>query len=171
MLRCLLALLFSLVSNIVYILAMCIATFQPLSPPVVQLPEPHTALTAGRCRLSLELWKQIAGPWHIQTLLHGIPLEWTDSPPPFNRPFDSATSLQGRPKDLEACRATLQHYLDIGSVEPLADPSETAGVWSALFPVPKKGTDKVRGCIDPTTINPYLRYEHFKMEGLHTVQA
>ena len=29
----------------------------------------------------------------------------------------------------------------------------------------------MRGCIDLTTINPYLKYEHFKMEGLHTVQS
>ena len=72
---------------------------------------------------------------------------------------------------MEACGATLQHYLDIGSVQALADQTETAGVWSALFPVPKKNTDKVKGCIDLTTINPYLQYEHFKMEGLHTVQA
>ena len=64
---------------------------------------------------------------------------------------------------------TLQHYLAIGSVRPLQDQSDTRGVWSAFFPVPKKGTDKMRGCIDLTTINPYLKYEHFKMEGLHTV--
>ena len=37
--------------------------------------------------------------------------------------------------------------------------------------MPKSGTDKMRGCIDLTTINPYLKYEHFKMEGLHTVQS
>ena len=29
----------------------------------------------------------------------------------------------------------------------------------------------MRGCIDLNTINPYLQYEHFKMEGLHTIQA
>ena len=139
--------------------------------PSVTLPPPHTTKTAGRCRLSLDHWKKIVGPWHIKVLTHGIPLDWTDGPPQFTRPFDSAKSLTGRPTDLEACRKTLQHYLDIGSVQALPDQSSTDGVWSAFFPVPKKGTDKMRGCIDLNTINPYLQYEHFKMEGLHTIQA
>ena len=139
--------------------------------PQVQLPPSHTTPTAGRCKLSLDLWKRIAGPWHIQVLTHGIPLEWTNGPPPFNQPFDSARSLVGKPKELQSCRDTLQHYLAIGSVRPLQDQSDTRGVWSAFFPVPKKGTDKMRGCIDLTMINPFLKYEHFKMEGLHTVQA
>ena len=51
----------------------------------------------------------------------------------------------------------------------MQDLSDNRGVWSAFFPVPKKGTDKMRGCIDLTTINPYLKYEHFWMKGLHTV--
>ena len=140
-------------------------------PPSVILPAPHTTQTAGRCRLSLDHWKKIAGPWHIKVLTHGIPLDWTNGPPQFTRPFDSAKNLTGRPTDLEACRKTLQHYLDIGSIRALPDQSDTRGVWSAFFPVPKKGTDKVRGCIDLNTINPYLQYEHFKMEGLHTIQA
>ena len=79
--------------------------------------------------------------------------------------------MAGKPKELQSCRDTLQDYLAIGSVRPLADQSDTRGVWSAFFPVPKKGTDRMRGCIDLTTINPYLKYEHFKMEGLHTVQS
>ena len=61
-----------------------------------------------------------------------------------------------------ACSKTLQHYLDIRSVRRL--PPETSdGLWTTLFPVPKKGADKMRGCIDLTTINPCLKYEHFKI--------
>ena len=104
-------------------------------------------------------------------MARGILLEWTDSPPPFNTPFDSAKSFTGRPVDVKACRNLLRHHLDIGSVRPLADQNDACGVWSAFFSVPKKGTDKVRGCTDLNTINPYLRYEHFKTEGLHTVQV
>ena len=29
----------------------------------------------------------------------------------------------------------------------------------------------MRGCIGLTTINPFLKYEYFKMESLHTVQS
>ena len=109
--------------------------------PQVQLPAPHTTPTAGTCKLSLDLWNRIAGPWHLQVLTHGIPLEWTNGSSPFNQPFDWARPLVGKPKDLQSCRDTLQHYLAIGSVRPLKDQSGTLGVWPASFPVPKKGTD------------------------------
>ena len=49
--------------------------------------------------------------------------------------------------------------------------AEADGVWSTFFPVAKKGTVKLRGCIDLRTINPFLRYEHFKMEGTHTLAS
>ena len=68
-----------------------------------------------------------------------------------------------------ACTKTLQHYLAIGSVRPL--PADTTdGLWSTFFPVPKKGTDKMRGCVDLRCPNECIKYEHFKMEGLHTVR-
>ena len=39
-----------------------------------------------------------------------------------------------------------------------------------FLPVPKKGTDKMRGCVDLRKPNSCIQYEHFKMEGLHTMQ-
>ena len=143
-----------------------------MAGPTVSIPSQHQTLTAGRVTRFLSQWKRIgASPWHLQALLHGIPFEWEGDPPPYNTPFDSAASLIGRTADLEACRKTLQHYIDIGAVISLQDQTETAGVWSAFFPVPKKGTNKVRGCINRTTINPYLKYEHFWTEVPHTVQT
>ena len=57
----------------------------------------------------------------------------------------------------------------IGSVQEL--PLETFdGLWSTFLPVPKKRTGKMRGCVDLRKPNSYIRYEHFKMEGLHTIQ-
>ena len=56
----------------------------------------------------------------------------------------------------------LEHHLYI-AVCPLQDQSDNP-VSFAFFPVPKKGTDM-------TTINPYPKYEHAKMEGLYTMQA
>ena len=71
-------------------------------------------------------------------------------------------------KERASCTKTLQHYLAIGSVRPL--PADTQdGLWSTFFPVPKKGTDKMRGCVDLRSTNECIRYEHFKIEGLHTV--
>ena len=102
--------------------------------------------------------------------MQGIPLDFLDGQKPQpNRPYDSAARLQPRSSELEACSATLQHQLECGAVEEL--PADTTGgLWSTFFPVAKKNTTKVRGCLDLRPLNRHLRYEHFKMEGLHTVR-
>ena len=78
--------------------------------------------------------EKIAGPWHSKAIKEGIPLQWVGCPLPSNRPFDSATALHGRSKEFEGCSKTLQHYLEIGSVVPLKNQDDTAGVWSIFFP-------------------------------------
>ena len=102
--------------------------------------------------------------------MQGIPLDFQDGQkPPENRPYDSAARLSPRSPELEACTATLQHYLESAAVEELPADTE-GGLWSTFFPVAKKNTAKVRGCLDLRPLNRHLRYEHFKMEGLHTVR-
>ena len=50
-------------------------------------------------------------------------------------------------------------------------PADTEGGLQGKFvSVAKKNTAKVRGCLDLRPLNRHLRYEHFKMEGLHTVR-
>ena len=39
-----------------------------------------------------------------------------------------------------------------------------------VLPCEEKGTDKMRGCVDLRNSNSCIRYEHFKMEWLHTIQ-
>ena len=54
-----------------------------------------------------------------------------------------------------ACSATLGHYIKISSVkEP--PPETTDGLRSTFFPVPKKGTNKMRGCIDVRWPNQHI---------------
>ena len=102
--------------------------------------------------------------------MQGIPLDFQDGQkPPENRPYDSAARLLPRSRELEACTATLQHYLEPAAVEEL--PADTEGsLWRTFSPVAKKNTTKMRGCLDLRPLNSHLRYEHFKMEGLHTVR-
>ena len=96
-----------------------------------------------------------------------MPIDLT-SPPECNLPFDSATRYSVGSKERLACSTTLEHYLKIGSVEEL--PPETSdGLWSTVFPEPKKGTDKMRGFVDLRKPHSCIQYEHFKMEGLHTI--
>ena len=101
-------------------------------------------------------------PWHLQAL-DGVPIDW-EQPLPDNKPFDLAWRFKPDSKERVACSTILQHYLDIGSVRILS-PDTTDGHWSTFFPVPKKGTDKMRGCVDLRCTNECIRYEHFKLEG------
>ena len=95
-------------------------------------------------------------------------INWT-SPSKCNLPFDSATRYPVGHKERPACSATLEQYIKIGSVQKL--PWETSdGLWSTFLPVPKKGADKMRGCVDLRKSSSCIWYEHFKMEGLHTIQ-
>ena len=90
------------------------------------------------------------------------------SPPETTLPFDSTTRYPVGSQEQLACSATLEHYIKIGSVQEL--PPETSdGLWSTFFPVLKKGTDKMRGCIDLRRPDEHTWFEHFKMEGLHTI--
>ena len=136
----------------------------------VKVPAPHPEPVGGRLKSFQKRWTSLPGSaWHQRTL-QGIPLNFIDGTRPLdNTPFDSATRLQPGSPELEACRKTLQHYIDIGAVEELS--SETKdGLWSSFFPVAKKNTNKMRGCLDLRKLNAHLEYEHFKMEGLHTVR-
>ena len=60
--------------------------------------------------------------------------------------------------------------LEVMLIDWTSPPETSDGLWSTFFPVPKKGTDKMQGCVDLRKRNSCIRYEHFKMEGLHTIQ-
>ena len=137
----------------------------------VSVPSPHKLPVGGRLEHFTEAWTSLPGAtqWHKQAM-QGIPLAFQDDQrPPENRPYDSAARLPPRSAELEACSATLQHYLEAAAVEELPADTE-GGLWSTFFPVAKKNTTKMRGCLDLRPLNRHLRYEHFKMEGLHTVR-
>ena len=124
----------------------------------------------GRCNLFKKVWGDTLklSPWHLK-VLEAMPIHWI-SPPETNLPFDCATRYPVGSEERLACSATLEHYLKIGSVQEL--PLETSdGLWSTFFPVPKKGTDKMRGRVDLRKPNSQIQYEHFEMEGLRTVQS
>ena len=137
----------------------------------VSVPPPHDIPVGGRLEHFQKRWTSLPGAtqWHMKAM-QGIPLDFLDGQKPQpNRPYDSAARLQPRSSELEACSATLQHQLECGAVEELPAHT-TGGLWSTFFPVAKKNTTKVRGCLDLRPLNRHLRYEHFKMEGLHTVR-
>ena len=137
--------------------------------PQVVAPPPHLSLVTSRCHPLKQVWREKLklSTWHVKAL-QAMPIEWI-SPLEANLPFDSAARYPVGSKERLACSATLEHYIKIGSIEEL--PPETSdGPWWTFFPVLKKGTDKMQGCIDLCRTNKHIEYEHFKMEGLHTIQ-
>ena len=138
------------------------------APFHVQFPAPHEQLTGGRLSHFHEDWSRISGTWHDRILCQGILLEFLNGQPPAeNRPFDSTRDLIGQPASSKHPGRTLKYYLEIGAVVRISD-NQVSGVWSTFFPVPKKNTTKVWGCIDLRPLNCHLVYRHFKMEGAHT---
>ena len=92
-----------------------------------------------------------------------MPIDWI-SPPETNLPFDSATRYLASSTERLACSGTLEHYLKIGSVQEL--PPETSdGLSSTFFSVPKKGTNKMRGCVHLCKLNNCIRYEQVLQDG------
>ena len=82
--------------------------------------------------------------------------------------FDFVTRYGVSSKERLVCLTTLEHCIKIGSLQEL--PIETSHVpWSTFFPVPKKGTEKMRGCIDLRRPK-HIVHEHFEMEGLYTIR-
>jgi hypothetical protein len=70
-------------------------------------------------------------------------------------------------------RAEIDKLCRLGSVLAIAEerlPSLSQSVVSTLFGVPKRCLDEIRPVINLKTINPYVKYTHFKMEGLRTVK-
>ena len=80
--------------------------------------------------------------------MQGIPLDFMDGQRPSeNLPFDSAARLSPRSAELEACTATLQHYLELAAVEELPADTE-GGLCSTFFPVAKKNTTKTTTLVE-----------------------
>ena len=119
------------------------------------VPPPYSMPVTGRCNLFKKVWRDTLklSPWHLKAL-EAMPIDWI-SPPETNCPFNSATRYPVGSKERLACSATLEHYLKIGSVQEL--PPETSdGLWSTFFPILKKGTDKMRGCVDLRKPNSHI---------------
>ena len=115
-----------------------------------------------------KLWSTITRDrWVLRTVRDGISLDLIDTPQ-CNEPFDSAHSLTGRPAQLQACQETVQSYLAKDIIEPVFDSSP--GLYAAFFGVPKKDSPELTGCWDGRVLNEYIRYEHFKMEGVQTLK-
>jgi hypothetical protein len=66
-------------------------------------------------------------------------------------------------------RDTVAKYFGLGIIEMVESPlSEDTGIYHPFICVLNKA--EARGCLSATRLNEYIPYNHFKLEGLHTVR-
>ena len=120
-------------------------------------------ILAGRTALHLRNWEKITSdPWVLEAV-SGYRLELISSPSRNTIPI-TATQQDMELKISEEIKAMTAK----GAIRPVANPS-TQGFFSRIFLVPKKDGGS-RPVINLRPLNQYIKYQHFKMEGMHVVQ-
>jgi len=125
---------------------------------------PNTVF-AGKITLFLSNWKAITKDhWVLQTVSEGyhIPLRATPVQmiPPYNPHYSE--------REQTLLKEELEALLTKQAVQRV--PTSQKGFYSNMFMVPKKDGGQ-RPVINLKALNTYVKTEHFKMEGLHTVKA
>ncbi|XP_044159551.1 uncharacterized protein LOC122944893 [Bufo gargarizans] len=117
----------------------------------------------GRLRHFLHAWDRITSdPWVLATV-RGFRIELIDTPtclPPC-RPREFS------PESRRLIDTELWSLVEKGAIERAPDPR--GGVVTDIFLVEKKG-GQFRPVINLKSLNVYVRYRHFKMEGIHLLR-
>jgi hypothetical protein len=128
---------------------------------------------AGRLCMYTDKWLQLAGgQWAHNFIKHGWQLRgcskhviYTLSHPQKPLPTEHHYSDFER----QVRRDTVEKYAKLGIIEQVPEPLHAdGGIYHQFICVLNK--EEARGCLSCTSINEYIPYTHFKMEGLHTVR-
>ena len=119
---------------------------------------------AGRTQYHMDNWKRVTqDPWVLH-IAEGYELEFESPPYQSCQPVTMASGNQA---------ALIQEEVNalVKKEAIIRIPSEEAreGFFSTLFLVPKK-EGQFRPVINLRPLNRFLRYHHFKMEGIHLLQ-
>ncbi len=124
---------------------------------------------AGRLSRHSDAWFKLSrNQWALSTVKEGLLVD-------FHRPPKQRWIPRQWAEHIESEAVLIQRELDsliaMGAVEevPFRKPGRRV-FYSALFTVAKKGTDRRRPVLNLKPLNKFVRYEHFKMEGLHTIR-
>jgi len=126
----------------------------------------HSSQTfAGRISLFKLNWKALTQEsWVIQTVTEGYHIPLTSVPNQYHHPSNPHLSSE----DIAVLEEETQSLLQKQAISQIPAPAE--GFYSNMFIVPKKDGGQ-RPVINLKHLNKYVKSEHFKMEGLHTVKA
>ncbi|XP_065177287.1 uncharacterized protein LOC135807202 [Sycon ciliatum] len=126
----------------------------PLVPPLPQIP------VAGRLRHFVQAWSAITSdPWVLDAV-RGLKLDLVADP---------AQRTEPRELSLEedralAVRLEVDELMLKGAVTRVQECAHQ--FVSQIFTIPKKDSGKERPVVNLKALNGFVRYEHFKMEGL-----
>ena len=123
------------------------------------------ASPTGRLKLLQCNWELIMrDPWVLASI-QGDKLELVEMPTQGTAPENFHLS-----QELERNMAEeLSKLLEKGAITPVAQPYPTDSFVSRMFLVPKKDGSH-RPIIDLRELNRFIRWEHFKMEGIHLLK-
>jgi len=137
----------------------------PVSPIEVSTRPCSDPIVGGRLARFASFWHRITkDPWVLDTVSRGLFIDFVSSPVQLVTPSEGSMTESMR----AVCDQAVIEMLAKGAI--VVAPSNTAGFVSRLFAVPKKLPGTWRPIVNLKPLNSFVRYEHFKMEGLATAR-
>ena len=118
---------------------------------------------AGRLSFHARNWQKITRDRWVLDMVKGYQIDFLSSPFQSRKPHPQQYSSE----QMELIATEVKELLQKGAVSPVTPQGE--GFYSSLFLVPKKDGGQ-RPVINLKALNKFVRTEHFKMEGIHTLK-
>jgi len=135
--------------------------------PVVPA-EAQEAPVGGRLKFYWEVWETFhIDPWVVKTLKEGYWIEFSAQPPLTTLPVPSPISKD--PAKATATYDQVNVLLKKGVIVRVKDIS-SQGFYSRFFVTPKKEKGKWRSILDLSSLNVYIKDQHFKMETAQSIR-
>ena len=136
--------------------------FLPDSPPIPLINNADNFL-GGKIGLYSHVWFQFSSCRWTRDTLAGRLLEFQEPPG-----RSSVRPLRLSSRDQRALDTALVGYERCGIIEVVKDPGELSYV-SNVFPVLKRDGLSARVILNLKSLNPFIRYQHFRMDSLSSV--
>ena len=122
------------------------------------------ARVAGRLSRHLAAWQGLTNDPFVLEAVEGHRLDLLELPPP----RELRNAIHYTPLEEQTLNTEVSSLLEKGAISPV--PENQAYLVSPLFAIPKRDSDKFRTILDLRQLNEFVRYSHFKMDGLGTVK-
>lgn len=128
-----------------------------------QNPEQSSVPIARRIEYFYQNWKVLTRDQWVLHLVQGLTLDFVQTPvqthPPFQPSFNQIKT--------DLVDQEIKSMLEKRAIKVVKDQK---GFLSYLFLVQKKGGGGQRPVVNLKELNGFLKYQHFKMEGIHLVK-